>query len=68
MINNMKGNKYLKLVFKMIFDREFDDEQFSDRLLMQRTVYLLQCLGVPIGEYSFSLIKRSKKIENNSHE
>ena len=51
------GNKYLKLVYKMIFDSDFNYEQFSDRLLMQKTVYLLQCLGVPIGEYSFSWYK-----------
>lgn len=51
------GNKYLKFIFKMVFDHEFNYDLFSDRLLMQKTVYLLQCLGVPIGEYSFSWYK-----------
>lgn len=51
------GNEHLKFVFNIIFDRDFNYERFTDRLLMQKTVYLLQCLGVPIGEYSFSWYK-----------
>lgn len=47
------ANYLLKPVFRDIFNREINASQFNDRLEMQKMVYLLQNLGVSIGDYNF---------------
>ena len=45
-----------QLAVKLIFDkagREFKMDTFDDRLIVQKTIYLVQCLGINLG-YHFS--------------
>ena len=47
------ANKYLKPLYKMLFDQDFDFSDSDHRIKMQRSVYLLQNMGVPVGDYGF---------------
>lgn len=47
------ANRYLLPVFKKVYDRDFSYSNFDDRLEMQKAVYLLQSMGVPVGDYAF---------------
>ena len=47
------ANKYLGPIYKMLFDREFSYGNFEHRLEMQKVIYLLQDMGVPVGNYGF---------------
>lgn len=47
------ANKYLLPIYKTLYDCEFSYENFNQRLEMQKAVYLLQEIGVPIGDYGF---------------
>ena len=51
------ANYVLKPIYKKIFDHEFDRFSFDDRLEMQKIVYLLDDLGISVGEYSFTWYK-----------
>lgn len=51
------SNKYLKPVYKQVFDEDFDYGDFNNRLKMQKIVYMLQELGAPIGNYGFRWYK-----------
>ena len=51
------ANYLLKPVFKSIFDRDFQPNVFEDRLEMQKTVYLLQNMGISVGDYKFMWYK-----------
>lgn len=46
-------NEYLNILFNQVFERPFVWEEYSDRIIMQKLVYLLQSMGVSIGNYSF---------------
>ena len=51
------ANYLRKPVFKSIFDRDFQPNVFEDRLEMQKTVYLLQNMGISVGDYKFMWYK-----------
>lgn len=62
------GNYLLKPVFKSIFGREFDPDKFEDRLEMQKAVYLLQNMGISVGDYGFMWYKHgpySQTLQND---
>lgn len=61
-------NYLLKPVFKSIFDREFQYEKFEDRLKMQKVIYLLQNMGISVGDYNFMWYKHgpySQDLQND---
>ena len=47
------ANKYLCPIFKKIYGHEFDYSSFNQRMEMQKAIYLLQDMGVPVGDYGF---------------
>lgn len=47
------ANKYLCPIFKMIYGCNFDYSNFDQRMEMQKAIYLLQDMGVPVGNYGF---------------
>ena len=47
------ANKYLGPIYKMLFDKDFKYNNFEQRLEMQKAIYLLQDMGVPVGNYGF---------------
>ncbi len=47
------ANRSLLPVYKMLYGRNFYYGNFDQRLEMQKAVYLLQDMGVPIGDYGF---------------
>ena len=47
------ANSYLLPIFKKIYGSDFDYGNFEHRLEMQKAVYLLQDMGVPVGDYGF---------------
>lgn len=51
------ANYLLKPVFKCIFDKDFQPNIFEDRLEMQKVVYLLQNMGISVGDYKFMWYK-----------
>lgn len=62
------SNYLLKPVFKSVFDCEFNKSEFTDRLKMQKAIYLLQNLGISVGEYNFLWYKHgpySQTLQND---
>lgn len=62
------ANYLLKPVFKTIFDRDFQPDVFEDRLEMQKAVYLLQNMGISVGDYRFLWYKHgpySQTLQND---
>lgn len=47
------ANQYLLPLYRRLFDEEFDYSDFDKRLKMQKAVYLLQNMGVALGDYGF---------------
>ena len=47
------ANRYLLPVYKILYGRNFSYSDFDQRMEMQKAVYLLQDMGVPIGDYGF---------------
>lgn len=47
------SNKYLLPVYKTLYERKFSYNEFDQRMEMQKAVYLLQDMGVPVGDYGF---------------
>jgi len=50
-------NQYLFSIYEVLYDEVFSYSDFSNRVKMQRLIYLLQELGVPIGNYGFMWYK-----------
>ena len=46
-------NKNLLPIYKKLYEKDFDYGDFEMRMNMQKAVYLLQTLGVPVGDYGF---------------
>ena len=46
-------NQNLLPIYLKLYGEEFDYSQFDNRMNMQKAVYLLQTLGVPVGQYGF---------------
>ena len=51
------ANRYLLPVYAYIFDEPFNYSSFAKRLKMQKAIYLLQEMGVPVGDYGFTWYK-----------
>lgn len=49
-------NYYLKTIYFYVFEEAFTNS-FKNRIKMQKTIYLLQCLGVSVGDYGFMWYK-----------
>lgn len=47
------ANKYLRPIFKIIYGNDFDYSDFDQRMEMQKAIYLLQDMWVPVGDYGF---------------
>lgn len=47
------SNRYLLPLYKKLFDTNFTYSDFSNRMKMQKGIYLLQDMGVPVGDYGF---------------
>ena len=47
------ANRYLLPVYNEIYGRDFDYSNFDQRMEMQKAIYLLQDMGVPVGDYGF---------------
>ncbi len=47
------ANRYLLPVYRALYGREFSYSNFEQRMEMQKAIYLLQDMGVPIGDYGF---------------
>ena len=62
------ANYLLKPVFKSIFGKDFQSNVFEDRLEMQKAVYLLQNMGISVGDYRFMWYKHgpySQTLQND---
>lgn len=62
------ANYLLKPVYKSIFDKDFQPNVFEDRLEMQKAVYLLQNMGISVGDYRFLWYKHgpySQTLQND---
>ena len=44
----------LKEIYREIYRESFDYENFNNRKKLQKAVYLLENMGVSVGDYSFS--------------
>lgn len=47
------ANRYLLPVYKTLYEHDFSYSEFDQRMEMQKAVYLLQDMGVPVGDYGF---------------
>ena len=47
------ANKYLLPIFDEIYVEKFSYSNFNQRMEMQKAIYLLQEMGVPVGDYGF---------------
>ncbi len=54
----MESAVLLEAVYKKIYGKDLNFFDFDDRLQIQKTTYLLQELGLHIGEYGFRWYKR----------
>ena len=62
------ANRWLIPVFRALFDKDFNPESAEDRLEMQNAVYLLQSLGISVGNYGFMWYKHglySQALQND---
>ena len=62
------ANYLLKTVFKSIFGEELQPNEFESRLEMQKAVYLLQNMGISVGDYKFIWYKHgpySQTLQND---
>lgn len=62
------SNYLLKTVFKSVFNKDFRQDVFEDRLEMQKAVYLLQSMGISVGNYNFLWYKHgpySQTLQND---
>ena len=51
------ANQNLRTVFREIFDRDFNPDSEEDRIEMQHAAYLLQTMGISVGDYGFMWYK-----------
>lgn len=51
------ANRILSQIYMSLYGEEFSYSEFSKRLKMQKGIYLLQEMGVPVGDYRFSWYK-----------
>lgn len=61
-------NKLIAPIFGEVFNRDFDVDDFNDRLEMQKMIYLLQNMGINVGNYSYFWYKHgpySQTLQND---
>ena len=51
------ANRYLLPIYERLYEKSFNYGEFDQRMEMQKAVYLLQNMGVPIGNYGFRWYK-----------
>lgn len=51
----------IRALFKEIFDEDFDPNNQDHKKMLQSSVYLLENMGVHVGEYSFLWDSRTKE-------
>lgn len=64
------ANKYLLPVYKELYDRDFSYANFDQRMEMQKAIYLLQDMGVPVGNYGFRWYRHgpySQSLQDDMH-
>lgn len=57
-------------VYKNVFDKEFSYSNFDDRIKLQKAVYLLENMGMEIGNYGFVWYKHgpySQRLQNDAY-
>lgn len=62
------GNYLLKPIYENIFGNVFKPNCFEDRMQMQKSIYLLQELGISVGDYDFKWYKHgpySQSLQND---
>ena len=62
------SNYVLGSVFEKIYGKNFSKSLFDDRLEMQKSMYLLQELGISVGDYDFMWYKHgpySQSLQND---
>lgn len=47
------ANRYLLPIFFRVYKQKFKYKEFDHRIEMQKAIYLLQDMGVPVGDYGF---------------
>lgn len=47
------ANRYLLPVYKALYECDFSYSELNRRIEMQKAIYLLQDMGVPVGDYGF---------------
>jgi len=45
-------------MFKEVYGYEYDDASEDDRILIQKSTYLLECMGLDLGDFYFLLGKK----------
>lgn len=58
------ANILIKPIYQQVFNKEFEYKNFDDRLKMQKLIYLLQELGIGVGDYRFSWYKHGPYSQN----
>ncbi len=64
------ANRYLLPVYKTLYDRDFRYSNFDQRMEMQKAIYLLQDMGVPVGDYGFRWYQHgpySQSLQDDMH-
>lgn len=51
------GNSLIIPLYKKVFEEDFDYGDFGKRMKMQKCIYLIEQLGINVGEYAFSWYK-----------
>ena len=49
--------RHIKELCGNVYNREIDCQKLQDQILAQKTVYLLEAMGVYVGDYSFNWCK-----------
>lgn len=47
------ANRFLKPIYQKLYHQSFSGAEFDERMKMQKGIYLLQNMGVPVGDYGF---------------
>lgn len=62
------ANYLLKPIYGQIFESDFHPNKFEDRLKIQKSIYLLQTIGISVGDYDFFWYKHgpySQSLQND---
>lgn len=65
------ANRYLLPAYQKLYDESFDYSDFDMRMKMQKAIYLLQDMGVPVGDYGFHWYFHgpySQELQDDMHE